>query len=123
MTNYQLSWIVVVCVGCLGVSTSRLYAEQDERQEAHAQVGFGISFISRQVDGEIWRRVDEFQKGSDRSYRCNPVTVEILFGEGDNVPKESAKILATRYRYVVGGIRSNVPAHTLTLLRDRFGSL
>ncbi|MFW9817702.1 MAG: baseplate J/gp47 family protein, partial [Candidatus Thorarchaeota archaeon] len=72
------------------------------------------------VDDKIWTRVDEFSEGQNEHYRCNPVTGEVIFGDGNigGIPAQSAEIVATSYRYVIGGIRSNVPANSLTLLKS-----
>ncbi len=85
-----------------------------------------LAHLEIQVGGEIWQRVDDFREGNATHYRCNPVTGEISFGNfptGDpenpgfgRIPPAGAEIVATRYRYVIGGLRGNVPANTVVLL-------
>ena len=73
-----------------------------------------------QVAGKTWKRQDEFSENQPESYRCNPVTGEIIFGDGNfgGIPAQGAEIKAMSYRYVIGGVRSNVPANSLTLLKS-----
>lgn len=88
-----------------------LYPEPDRPDPfGHLQISVG---------GVFWTRVDELQKGMSSSYRCNPVTGEIVFGNDQfgGVPGTGLEIKAESYRYTVGGFRSNVPANTLILLK------
>jgi len=72
-----------------------------------------------------WKRVEDIPKGNVNNYICNPVTGEIIFGNYDSesgkghgrVPLEGSEIRALTYRYVVGGVKGNVPPHTINVLR------
>ena len=69
-----------------------------------------------------WTRVEDFPPGSNEVYKCNPVTGDIIFGDHDpvtgrgrgKIPPQGSQIRALTYRYVVGGVRGNVPPHTIT---------
>ncbi len=86
-----------------------------------------------QVGGElgrwnIWIRRDDFSKGSGDYYRLNPVTGTINFGDYDpatsleghgTIPPADSEIRAQTYRYVIGGVKSNVPPNTINSMRTR----
>jgi predicted phage baseplate assembly protein len=73
-----------------------------------------------------WTRVNDFPPGSNEVYKCNPVTGDIIFGDHDSVtgrgrgkiPPPGSQIRALTYRYVVGGVRGNVPPQTISVVRD-----
>jgi predicted phage baseplate assembly protein len=73
-----------------------------------------------------WTRVDDFPSESNEVYKCNPVTGDIIFGDYDpvtgkgrgKIPPQGGQIRALTYRYVVGGVRGNVPPHTIRVVRD-----
>ena len=78
------------------------------------------------VAGEEWNQVEDLDDGPGHSYRVDPVTAEISFGNHDPIlgkghgliPPEAAAIVAQKgYRYVTGGAASNVGAATLISLR------
>lgn len=77
-------------------------------------------------DWTAWTRVGEFPSAGDEVYKCNPVTGDIIFGDHDpitargrgKIPPQGSEIRALTYRYVVGGVRGNVPAHTISIVRD-----
>jgi len=79
-----------------------------------------FSHLEIRVDDKVWTRVDEFTEGQNEHYRCNPVTGEIIFGDGKlgGIPAHDAEIIATSYRYVSGGSQGNVPADSITLLKS-----
>jgi uncharacterized phage protein gp47/JayE len=73
-----------------------------------------------------WTAVDDFPAGDGAVFRFNPVTGDVFFGNHDSVtgtgngriPPTGSEIRALTYRYTVGGVRGNVPAHSLIVLRD-----
>jgi hypothetical protein len=79
-----------------------------------------------QVAGVTWTQVEELQAGAHNEYRVNAVTGDLLFGNYDsatspqghgNIPAAGNSIVATAYRYVVGGAAGNVGAGTINALR------
>lgn len=73
-----------------------------------------------------WRRVEEFPAGEGLVYRLHPVTGVIEFGNyhptlapggHGSMPSKGSEIRTTRYRYVVGGLRGNVAAGAVNVIR------
>jgi hypothetical protein len=89
------------------------------------------------VDGEVWRQATDFEEKADKSYRLDPVTAEISFGNYDRlldtghglipregtghglIPREGASIVAEGYRYVTGGAAANVGGESVIALREK----
>lgn len=71
------------------------------------------------VDDVEWTRVSEFNHNEIQHYRCNPVTGEIIFGDGKlgGKPNDGAIIKAETYRYVANGACGNVTANSLIQLK------
>jgi predicted phage baseplate assembly protein len=73
-----------------------------------------------------WMRVDDFPPSGDEVYKCSPVTGDIIFGDHDpvtgrgrgKIPPQGSQIRALTYRYVVGGVKGNVPPHTISVVRE-----
>lgn len=93
-------------------------------REPGAENPYGHLQVS--VAGEVWSQVEDFDDGPARTYRIDPVTAEISFGNHDPslgegyglIPPDTAPIVADKgYRYVTGGAASNVGAATLVTLR------
>ncbi len=87
-----------------------------------------IDNIEIEINGDTWdhNSDDTFSKGGKKEYRLSPVTGEITFGShlsdekpGNGlIPPKDAQIIAQSYRYVIGAVKGNVPAETLTLLKN-----
>ena len=73
-------------------------------------------------DWTQWTLVDDFPAGAGTSYRLDPVTGEIMFGNFDDrsgqghgsIPPAGTRIRALSYRYVAGGAAGNVAANQVT---------
>ena len=73
-------------------------------------------------DWTQWTLVDDFPAGAGTSYRLDPVTGEIMFGNFDDrsgqghgsIPPAGTRIRALSYRYVAGGAAGNVAADQVT---------
>jgi hypothetical protein len=85
-----------------------------------------------QVGGITWTLVDDFPAGLGDVYRLDPVAGEISFGDYDattrpgghgSIPAAGATIVASTYRYVVGGAAGNVGAGTITLLGSQLAGI
>jgi predicted phage baseplate assembly protein len=100
---------------------------------AHLEVEVGVPTGNNTFGSWTrWTRVDDFPPssdevpGGDEVYKCNPVTGDIIFGDYDpaartgrgKIPPQGHGIRARTYRYVVGGVRGNVPPHTISVVRD-----
>jgi Baseplate J-like protein len=76
-------------------------------------------------DWTTWVHLDDFPEGAGNYYRLNPVTGKINFGNfltpdgrgNGSIPPTGSEIRAFTYRYVVGGIKGNVPSGTITIIR------
>jgi hypothetical protein len=76
------------------------------------------------VDDKLWTRVDELPPADDTVYRVDAVTGDISFGNFDptrkkgrgRMPPAGSEITA-RYRYVAGGLRTNVGPERVNGLR------
>lgn len=89
-----------------------------EIREPQVGGGFGL--------WDTWKLRDDFDKGPGNYFRLNPVTGTISFGNYDpatspegygTIPPVDSEIRATKYRYVVGGVKSNVPPNTINSIR------
>jgi hypothetical protein len=75
---------------------------------------------------KTWTLCDNFEKGSGSYFGMNPVTGTINFGDYDpatssegngTIPPNGSEIRVQTYRYVVGGVKSNVPSNTVNSMR------
>lgn len=72
-----------------------------------------------------WTHLDDFPEGPGNHFRLEPVTGTINFGNYDSttspdghgtIPPAGSEIRAQTYRYVVGGVKSNVPSDTIKVI-------
>ncbi|MFZ2498185.1 baseplate J/gp47 family protein [Methanosarcina sp.] len=77
---------------------------------------------------DTWILCDDFNKGEGNYFRLNPVTGTIGFGNYDpttspkghgTIPITGSEIRAQTYRYVIGGVKSNVAPNTINSMRIR----
>jgi hypothetical protein len=75
---------------------------------------------------DTWILRDDFDKGHGNYFRLDPVTGTISFGNHDpatspeghgTIPPVDSEIRARKYRYVVGGTKSNVPSNKINSIR------
>jgi predicted phage baseplate assembly protein len=78
-----------------------------------------------------WTRVEHLAPGAGQSYRLDPVTGTIAFGDYNpslqkghgSIPRLGSEIRAGRYRYVVGGARGNVGPGSINGLAAPLGGV
>lgn len=73
-----------------------------------------------------WTKQDDFPQGAGNYYRLDPVTGTITFGNyhptispdgHGTIPRQGSEIRALSYRYIVGGVRGNVPPNSIQIIR------
>lgn len=66
-----------------------------------------------------WTHVDDFPEDSGHYFRLDPVTGTIYFGNGSHgrIPPAGSEIRGSTYRYVIGGVKGNVPLDTINVIR------
>jgi hypothetical protein len=79
-----------------------------------------------------WKLCDDFEKGPGNYFRLDPVNGTISFGNYDpatpqkgygTIPPVDSDICAQEYRYVIGGVKGNVPQNTINSLRTSIAGI
>lgn len=76
-------------------------------------------------DWQEWQRVDDLpltsleNAAAGNVYRLDPVTGSVFFGDGTHgrIPPKGSELRAKTYRYVLGGVKGNVPPGAIAVVR------